>query len=178
MLDAFLTQRQDIYQIQQIGDDQHGHDACVAEAELLGDENGGLVAGKAREAPCGQNGAVDFRDVVHAVVVGQNRGNDGEARAVAGVDDEQGEADDRRPEAAEHDAGGDAENEQQDVDAAGETVGPPCENEAAAAVHEAGEGDERRDGAFGVADDVVFHHLLGERNQAEAGGDVEEHEQP
>ena len=111
-------------------------------------------------------------------MVGQNRGNDGEASAVAGVDDEQGEADDWRPEAAEHDAGGDAENEQQDVDAAGETVGPPCEDEAAAAVHEAGEGDERRDGAFGIADDVVFHHLLGERNQAEAGGDVEEHEQP
>ena len=121
---------------------------------------------------------MDFRDVVHAVVVGQNGGNDGEACAIASIDDEQCETDDWRPEAAEHHASGDAENEQQDVDAVRKAVGPPCEDEAAAAVHEAGEGDERRDGAFGVADDVVFHHLLGERNQAEAGGDVEEHEQP
>ena len=177
-LDALLPQRNDINQIQQIGDDQHGHDTCVAEAEFLRNKNGGLVAAKSSEAPCGQDGTMDFRDVVHAVVVGKNGRNHGETCSVAGVYDKQRESDDRRPEAAEHDASRDAENEQQDVDTAGKAVGPPCEDEAAAAVHQAGEGDERRDGAFGISDDIVFHHLLGKRNQTEPRGDVEEHKQP
>ena len=91
-------------------------------------------------------------------MVGENGRNHGETCSVAGVYDKQRESDDRRPEAAEHDASRDSENEQQDVDTAGKTVGPPCEDETAAAVHQAGQGDERRDGAFGISDDIVFHH--------------------
>ena len=121
---------------------------------------------------------MDFRDVVHAVVVGQNRGNDGEACAIAGIDDEQCETDDRRPEAAEHHASGDAENEQQDVDAVRKAVGPPCEEKAPAAVHQSAKRDYRCDDAFGVAYVGCFHHLLGERYQAQSGRDVQKHEEP
>ena len=117
-------------------------------------------------------------DVGHSVVVGEDRRDHGEAGAVAGVYDEERKAYHRRPEAEGHYSGGDRKDYEKYVDSLREPVGPPGEEEPAAAVHEAAERDDRRDEALGVADGGRLHHLLRERNEAETGGNVEEHEKP
>ena len=153
--------------------------ALAVSAKRLRDGHRHLVSGKAREAPSGKHRAVYLRDVGHAVVVRENRRNHREARAVAGVDDEERNADDGRPEAERHYASGDRQDEEEDVDALRKAVGPPCEEEPAASVHKTRESDDPRDELCIVAVDVGrAHHLLRERNEAEPGGDVKEHEEP
>lgn len=179
------TEGPGVHEVERIDDHEHRDDRGIAvsalaiPAESLRDGHRHLVSGKTREAPCGKHRAVYLRDVRHAVVVRENRRNHREARAVAGVDDEKRNADYGRPEAERHDACGDRQDEEQDVDALREPVGPPREEEPAASVHKTRKRDDPRDELRVVSVDVGrAHHLFRERNEAESGGDVEEHEQP
>ena len=171
-------ERDDVEEVERVEDDEHRDDAEVAEAEAVGDEDRGLIAGETRKAPGGQHRAVDLRDVRHPVVVRQNRRNDGEARAVARVDDEKRKADRERPEAERHDADRDREDDEKDVDALREAVRPPREEEASASVHQPRKRHDRRDEPFRVTDRRGRHHLLRERDEAESAADVQEHEEP
>ena len=108
-------ERHDVEEVERIEDDQHRHDAQVAEAKPVRDENRRLVAREPREAPGREHRTVDLRDVRHPVVVGENRRDDRKARAIARVDDEQRQSDHQRTERKRHDADRDREDDEQDV---------------------------------------------------------------
>ena len=155
---------------------------------MVDDPGGQLVAGQSGDAPCGKGDAVDGADVLHAVVVAQQRGHVAVAAAVAGVDGEQQDQHQGGQQEAAvvvgdalgHDdqAGGHQGHDEDDlVDGVAvlEGVGPGGEAQATTGVEHGGDGGQQAHGA-GQADALDDGLLL--RDQRQAAGDVQVEHQP
>ena len=109
--------------VEGVDDDKHRDNGDISmatftvTAEGLRYQHRRLIAEEPSDAPGGKHGAVNLGDIGHAIVVSEDCRNHREPRAVAGIDDEEREADHWRPERTDHDARGDAEDEKHDVDA-------------------------------------------------------------